>query len=327
MPAKGKDMLTAVLFAVGIILIAAVVAFFGFSEVVNVIASANINYIVLAVLLQIVILFLLAVRLILISRKHDSIGFVDAFKVSMSGMAVSMLTPIAKIGGEPLKIYLLKKKLSGSGATAVIAVDTLAELASSLFVVFLVFVIFAREVPGIIFSSFIVFLVVVAALIVLLLKLLLNPKWMRRLIRWTTKRISRFAHVRKKDYARLFYNAFTVLIRDRKILTSAFGVSFITKLLEFARMWLVFAAIGSLLSWEVIVIVWSVILVLYLVPWLPGSLGLVEFFGTGTLVFFGLTSSAAAGGLLIDRFISYWFVLVLGLLIAAKMQMPKRLRR
>lgn len=320
-------MLTAILFAIGIVLIAAVVAFFGFSEVVSVIAAADINYIILAVLLQIAILLLLAGRLLLISRKYNHLGFRDAFKVSMSGMAVSMLTPIAKIGGEPLKIYLLKKKIGGSKSTAIIAVDTLAELASSLFVVFIVFVMFSREIPGIISSSFIAFLVITAIVIAGMLKLLLNPRWMRRLIRWATRKVSRFAHVRKKDYAELFYNAFRVLLSDRKIIASAFGISFATKLAEFARMWLVFGAIGSFLGWDVIVIVWSVILVLYLVPWLPGSLGLVELFGAGTLVFFGLTSGAAAGGLLIDRFISYWLVLVLGLLITTTVQMPKRLKR
>ncbi|MBS3050618.1 MAG: flippase-like domain-containing protein [Candidatus Aenigmarchaeota archaeon] len=304
-------MLTFLLFAVGIV----VLAFFGLTEVVNVVTSANMEYLALALALQLVILGLLACRLIVISRRHEKLSFFSAFRISMSGMAISLLTPIAKIGGEPLKIYLLrKKKFTGSEATAIIAVDTLAELASSLLVVLFVFVMFAEHVPGVIFSSFVVFLIVV-------------PRWMRKLIRWTARRISRASHARKKDYARLFYNAFNVLIKDRKILAGSFGISFITKLLEFGRMWLVFAAIGSVLSWDVIVIVWSVILVLYLVPWLPGSLGLVEFFGAGTLVFFGLTSSAAAGGLLLDRFISFWFVLILGLLISTTMPLPKRLKK
>ena len=282
----------------------------------------------LAAIVEVSILLLLALRMLVLSRKYEPLGFREAFKISMSGMAVSMITPIAKIGGEPLKIYLLKKnKFNGSEATAVIAVDTLAELASSLLVVFIVFMLFAREIPGVLASSFAVFLVVIAAIVALFLKLLFNPRWMRKLVRWTTKRISRFAHVKKKDYAELFYNAFKVLIRDKSIVSSAFGLSFATKLLEFARMWLVFAAISVFLPADVIVIVWSVILVLYLVPWLPGSLGLVEFFGAGALVFFGLTSSAAAGGLLLDRFISYWLVLVLGLGIMTTMPLPKRLKK
>ena len=41
----------------------------------------------------------------------------------------------------------------------------------------------------------------------------------------------------------------------------------------------------------------------------------------------GVTSGAAAGGLLIDRFISFWFVLIFGLLIATTMKLPKNVRR
>ena len=321
-------MITALLFAIGIVLIAGVVAFFGVNEVLNVIFTANAWYIAAAVIIQAAILLLLAGRLVLIARKHYHIGFIDAFKITLSGMAISMLTPIAKIGGEPLKIYLLKKKkMDGSEATAVIAVDTLAELASSLLMVFIIFMLYARELPAALSSSFIVFLIVVAVIIVGLLKLLLNPRWMRKLVRFASRKISKFAHVKKRDYARLFYNAFQVLIKDKSIIASAFGISFVTKILEFCRMWLVFAAIGVFLPWDVVVIVWSVILVLYLIPWLPGSLGLVELFGAGAFVMLGVTSGAAAGGLLIDRFISFWFVLIFGLLIATTMKLPKNVRR
>ncbi|MFA4819386.1 MAG: lysylphosphatidylglycerol synthase transmembrane domain-containing protein [Candidatus Aenigmatarchaeota archaeon] len=321
-------MITALLFAIGVVLIAGVVAFFGVNEVMSVVFTANTWYIAAAVIIQLAILLLLAGRLVLIARKHEHIGFIDAFKITMSGMAISMLTPIAKIGGEPLKIYLLKKKkMDGSEATAVIAVDTLAELVSSLLMVFIIFMLYARELPGVVSSSFIVFLIVVAVIIVGLLKLLLNPKWMRKLVRFAGRKISKFAHVKKRDYARLFYDAFQVLIKDKSIIASAFGMSFLTKILEFARMWLVFAAIGVFLPWDVVLIVWSVILVLYLVPWLPGSLGLIELFGTGAFVMLGITSSAAAGGLLLDRFISFWFVLIFGMLIVTTMKLPKKVRR
>ncbi|MEK6887431.1 MAG: flippase-like domain-containing protein [Candidatus Aenigmatarchaeota archaeon] len=320
-------MLTKVLFAIGVILIALVMSFFGLKEVVATMMTANIFLITVAVLLQLLILALLALRIILIAKKYGKIGFVEAFKISMAGIAISLLTPIAKIGGEPLKIYLLRKRLGVSKATAVIAVDTIAELVSSLLMIFLVFIIFAKDVPGVIFSSFAIFLVIVAALLLGLLKLLLNPGWMRRIIKWLGRNMVKFAKVNKKDYAKLFYNAFRLLIRDKKIMLYAFGVSFATKIIEFVRMWIVFAAIGIFLPPGVVIILWSVILVLYLVPWLPGSLGLVEFFGTGTLIFFGTASGAAAGGLLIDRFISFWFVLIFGLLIATTMKLPKKVRR
>ena len=319
-------MLTKVLFAIGIVLIALVLSFFGLREVAGVVSTTSLEPLVLAAVLQIVILFLLAFRLMLIAGKYKRLGLPEAFRISMSGMAISMLTPIAKIGGEPLKIYQLKRRMNTPKATAVIAVDTLAELAISLFAVFVIFLIFLNDVPVVIFHSFIVFLVVIAVIIVALLKLFLNPRLTAGIIRWTTRRISRFIRVEKKDYAKLFYSAFRMLIRDKKIMASIFGVSFVIKLIEFARMWLVFAAIGIFLPAQIVMIIWAVVLVLLFVPWLPGSLGLVEFFGTGALIFFGLTSGTAAAGMLIDRFISFWMVLVLGLAILTRVEMPKKLK-
>lgn len=321
-----RDMLTVILFVIGIALTAVVVAFFGFGEVAGVLGNANIFYIILAGVLQVVILLMLALRMQLISRKFGTkVRFLEAFKISMAGIAISLLTPIAKVGGEPLKIYLLKKrsKLEGSKATAVIAVDTLAELVSSLLTVFLIFLLFAKEIPGNIFSSFVIFLVLVTAIIAGLLRVLTDKRLVHRIVEWSSKKIARYSHVKKRDYAKLFYESFTLVLKDVKIVTGAFLLSLLMKIVEFARMWLVFAAIGILLPADVVIILWAVILVLYMVPWLPGSLGLVEFFGAGLLVFFGLTSSAAAGGILIDRLVSFWFVLALGLAIASTMPLPK----
>ncbi len=320
-------MFTALLFLIGIVLIAAVLAFFGINEVFGTVVAANTNLIVFAFAVQVISLLLIVLRLVIIARKYDHLGFKEAFKVSMSGMAISLITPIAKIGGEPLKIYMLKKKYGGSKSTAIIAADTLLELASSLFVVLLVFVIFLKDIPGFLYSSFVAFLIIVGIAIVGLITLMLNKRWMRKLTRFLSRRIGRFAHVRRKDYADMFHKAFLVLVKDKKLVATTFTISLVSKVFEFLRMWLVFAAIGVVLPWHVVPIVWSVILVLYLVPWLPGSLGLVEFFGAGVFVFFGLSTTAAAGGILLDRFISYWFVMILGLFVLTRTGLPKRLRR
>ncbi len=320
-------MLTALLFLVGIVLIGGVMAYFGFNEVLTVMSSADIYYIVIALLLQLGMLLLLAVRFVLISKRYKRVGFWDAFKISMAGTAISLITPIARVGGEPLKIYLLKKKIGGSKASAVVAVDTLSELASSFLVLLFVFIAFFSDIPGSILPSFLVFFVVVAVVLIVMVKMLLSPDLLRRIINWGSQKVSKYTKVDKKDYALLFYKAFRHLLQDEKVVFSALLVSFVAKVLEFARMWFVFAALGVLLPLDVVIIVWAVILVLYLVPWLPGSLGLVEFFGAGAFVLFGIASGVAAGGLIIDRFISFWFVLVIGLFIASTFKVPKEVKK
>ncbi len=321
------NMLTAILFGLGIACVAIVMAFFGFSEVLGVMSTANISYVLIALALQLLVLWLLSLRILFISRKYGRLGMWEAFKISTSGIVISLLTPVAKIGGEPLKIYLLQKKVGGAKATAVVAVDTLAEVISCIAVILLVFIIFAKDIPGNLISSFIAFFFVAAVLLTIFLKFISSPKTMRKVLNWFTKKIKHISNADKEDYAGLFHQAFGLLVKDRKVLTSTVAISFATKAVELIRMWFIFAAIGVVLPGEVIIVVWTVILIMLLVPWLPGSLGIVEFFGTGTLIFFGLTSTTAAAGLLLDRFISFWFVLVLGLVMMSMVEMPKKVKK
>jgi uncharacterized protein (TIRG00374 family) len=320
-------MITALLFGLGVVCVAIVMAFFGFNEVLGVMAGANLSYVIGALVLQIIVLWLLSLRIYFMSRKYGRIGLWEAFKISVTGTVISLLTPVAKIGGEPLKIYLLKKKLGGANATAVVAVDTLSEVISCIAVIFVVFIVFAKDIPGNMFSSFLWFFLVAAILLGLFIKFVTSPKWMNKAIGWVTKKIKRLSNADKEDYAELFHQAFSLLVRDRKVMSFTVSISLLTKIAELTRMWFIFAAIGVILPPEVIIVVWTVILVMLLVPWLPGSLGIVEFFGTGTLIFFGLNSTTAAGGLLLDRFISFWFVLVFGLILMSKIDMPKKMKK
>ena len=59
-------------------------------------------------------------------------------------------------------------------------------------------------------------------------------------------------------------------------------------------------------------IIWAVLLILSMIPWLPGGLGLVEFGGIYVFIMFGIQKGVAASGMFIDRFISFWFIVLLG---------------
>ncbi len=56
-----------------------------------------------------------------------------------------------------------------------------------------------------------------------------------------------------------------------------------------------------------------VILIILFIPWLPGSLGLVEFSGIAAFIAFGITSSVGASAMILDRLLSFWMPLFIGL--------------
>ncbi len=310
-------MLLAALFIAGIALTLATVGFFGVSEVWSVIAGSNMGIVALAVLAQLVSLALLGVRLKVISRKYGGISYWRAFKVMAVSVVTDFLTPVAKVGGEPIKIMMIQKRFGGSRASAIVAIDTLVEVITSLIAVLLILFFLGGKMPPFIATGLFLFVIFVIAAIAIAYQLLTSRHWLRRLINWIVKKISRFKKIEKKDYSVSFIRAVKILAKDKGTMLGAVTISFMQKILEFARIWLVFLAIGIVLPWEIVLIIWAFALVLFLVPWLPGNLGLMEFGTAGALTVLGVTGTVAAGGVLLDRFISFWLVLIIGLAFAS----------
>jgi uncharacterized protein (TIRG00374 family) len=300
------------LFLAGIVLVFFVMSLFDLPAVVRAVASANPLYIAAAAGLQLTALVIQAARARIIGG--FPLGMGKAFRASTSGNFVSLVTPVAKIGGEPLKIYILRNSYGNTKATAVIAVDNLAELLANIIVIVVAVLFFAPTIAPQLTTIFAAFIVIVLLILAGVMKLMLTPSWLKRIVDWFLNRISKYQNVKRRDYARMFYEAFAILLKRKGMMATAVFVSVVIKFIEFGVLWLAFSSIGIALPWREVVILWSIIVVFLFIPWLPGSLGLVEFGATSALVIFGLSSTTAASGILISRFISLWFVLFMGVL-------------
>lgn len=303
---------TLLLLAAGIILTLFVVNLFGLSEVVAALAQANPLFIAAALAVQLAALALYAIRVRIIGGGFLSFG--KAFRVAMSGNLVSLVTPVAKIGGEPLKIYMLRDNYGSSKAAAVIAIDDVVDIIAGIVIVLLTGLLFVPSIVPSMAGVFAIFLVVSVALLLLIIKLLMSPRLLKKMVDWLLDKISK--HPEKKvDHVRMFYEYFRSMLLNRKAtLGVVMLVTFGIKVLEFVVIWLAFASIGVIMPWHEVVLLWSIILVFLFIPWLPGSLGLVEFGASSALIGLGMTSAAAATGTLINRFASLWFVLIVGII-------------
>ncbi|MDI6721302.1 MAG: flippase-like domain-containing protein [Candidatus Aenigmarchaeota archaeon] len=116
-------------------------------------------------------------------------------------------------------------------------------------------------------------------------------------------------------HAHTFENSFRLVLEDKRLMSKGLEISFMIKLLELLRIWVVFSAIGISLPWKTVLIIWSFTLMLLMVPWLPGSLGLFEFGTSSAFILLGIAAPQAAGGVILDRFVSFWFVIFFSLAI------------
>lgn len=300
-------------FLAGLVLVLVVLSYFGLAEIAATLVTTRIDVLLLLIILELAALGMLVLRLKILAYGKGYLPFSRATRVTFSGMFVSMITPMAKIGGEPLKIYMLRNNLGNSNASAVVAIDSFIEVVSSVLVVLAVSLIFFSQLPSAVLSYFFVFLVVSALLIGVLMKILLTPKWLRRIINWFLDRIAHMQDAKRKDYANMFYKSFNSILNDRGVIFGAFAVAIFTKMIEIIKLWLVFFALSSYLPFREAVVVWTIVLVLLFVPWLPGSLGLVEFGAASAFVAFGIAPNIAGSAVVIDRFVSLWLPLFVGL--------------
>lgn len=309
-------MLTLALMAAGVALIIVILGFFGIAEVASLLAAARIELVLLAVALQVVMLLMLTWRMKVLASGQGWLGWRHAFRAVNAGLVVNFLTPIAKIGGEPVKVLMLRQNFGTSKATAIVTMDTLVELFSAFVTVLVIFLFFFNRLPADFALWIGVFLVAVVAAFAALGKIISSPLLIKRIVSWFVRKSAKHKRIEKKDYAALFYDSFKRLFKDKPLMTKVLGISFAMKLLEFARMWLAFLALGFVAPLDVVIIAWAVMLVLFMIPWLPGSLGLVEFGIAAVFVAFAVPQAIAAGGVLLDRFISFWFVLIFGIAVA-----------
>ena len=98
-------------FVVGLIVLAVILVLIGPEQTWLEIKQANPWFFVLAIGMQILSSTTLFVRWrYFINAAGQKVPALKTFLISISGLAVNSITPAARIGGEPLKAFLLKKK-------------------------------------------------------------------------------------------------------------------------------------------------------------------------------------------------------------------------
>ena len=338
------------LFSAGVAGIIAFFYFLGLPQIIEVISHANALMLLASFAMEVMVLLLLGFKLGVIANgqgnlrlvkgrwsagKYKGISFRDVFRANILGMLVSFMTPVARVGGEPVKIMILRKNgINTAASTAIVATDSFTEVFSYYMIVMLsiAFIISTGMLPMAIMVPFITIFIVSSALLVLFFVMCFRYSVLCRVvdfIRWVASRIPRrFSRPEegRTDYAWTFYDTFTLMMTNKLFMLKAFSLSFTVKLLEFLRMYFIFAAFGYDISFVTIVLAWSIMLLVGMIPATPGGMGFVEAGGTYAYILFGIEKSVAGAVVVVDRLFSFWFVMALGMFVMSYDTISKKLR-
>ncbi len=297
----------------GIPLFFGVIFFFGGIKILTVLLSVNPYYFFGAVLVQVFIILLYTLRLkLIVSEQGYNIGFGRILKILSAGMAINQLTPIVKAAGEPVKMhYLSKSGMPGTKAGAAVVVEISSDLISFyvFFILSILFLSFEKYIShDFLYAGGLISILFIAG-IVLSFKFMLNED---KLERFLGRFIFKYFKADAKLSTKVFTSSLRHLFTRRKLGFKIFSISFLCRFLDITRVYLLFEALHFSSPLTFALVMWVVEFMFSMIPWLPGGLGLVEGGTIPFLMLLNISASVSSSLLLLDRFITFWLVILIG---------------
>ena len=299
----------------------------GIDQVIDALKIAKLEFIALAVAMQVFTYYLYTLRWKILNELVDiNVGIKKLLPMILVGLAVNNITPSGRGGGEPVRAYILSREenypMEETFATVVAdrALDT-----------FPFVVLAALTIIGMTFYfNFDLWLLVlmvlaviaIVAILVLLIYMSVNPGFGKRVDGWIIGIVRRFYKKNSEELEEKihgviagFQDTMKMVISNKKVLYYALPLSFIIWIFEIVRVYFVFLAFGAVVSPVVIGEVFILACLAGMIPLLPGGLGAVD----GIMIVFysaaGITASISAAATVIERLISFWMTTILGMVI------------
>lgn len=224
----------------------------GMDSVNLIIQNINFKYLLIYAVITTVAFFPTAWRWKIILKAYKkNVSFLKMMKYTLAGYAVSYVTPSAKVGGEPLRVYMLKKEqdIDMKIGTSSVILDKFIEFVGTAIFGFigLIILFFLPQLPlyaklilaGILIVSFYILFILYYRTVTgkgcfssLFVKLRLNRIFKRknfvRTLKAVEKRMEKFFVEHKREFfmASLTYVVYSVLaILEFKFLLLSFGIN------------------------------------------------------------------------------------------------------
>ncbi len=310
------------LFLVGLIIFLAVFYFIGIEKILYQLSMLNLFYYSISVL---------AVFLTLLCWIFRWKSFIKCcgYKVSnlsllrnlLIGLAVNNVTPVAKIGGEPLRAYLLKEdnKIPIRKGLATIISDLTIEFFVSISMVTLSMLLITLYIqPPLWLSSVLVLFIAVSVLAFGgIFGIYSDKKFVGKILVWFIEKIKKLKTFEKTILRRYrdFQVTFRENLRNRKLFLEAMFYGIMMKVFDILKFVFIFMAIGYPIGILEIVIAVGIAIMLMSIPATPGSLGIWEGGMISTFALIGIPLEIAATAVFLERLIWFWGITVVGAVI------------
>ncbi|ACJ17121.1 hypothetical membrane protein, conserved [Thermococcus onnurineus NA1] len=310
----------------GLLIIALLIEWAGVEEVLDVLKKARLDYFLLAVLAYIAGVFIWALRWRVLLK---SLGINAPFKAILGaifvGIFVNNVTPGARGGGEPIRMYYLSKRSNGAYGPvfATVMADRILDLIPVVIMLMTstiyVYLLGSRSLT----IMLLILDFLLALLIVITLAILLNERRTKKILYWFFNLVSRIMPKRAQKYDEKFIHnievsvpkfqeGFRLLLKDKKTFFLALAYSFVFWFLTILRAYFIFLSINYPIGLMDVMVVQMISIVVGLLSIIPGGAGFIEAINSGVYVLLGIDKNFAVTATLIERVVSYWAPTIFG---------------
>jgi len=305
----------------------------GLQDILNVLKRSDPEIIIIALLLEIVIIGMWTKRWSLILDVIDkSPGFTTLFVMMFTSLFGNNLTPGAA-GGEPMRAYLLSKfeGISFDLAFVSASADRVFE--------FFPFVLVSGVAVYMIYSWHLPFLetLIISLMIIIIMGffgILIYVGVKRDIAERLLLKLARsllpiFVRITKKEitlhyvteqisfYVGRFSTGFATVLQNRQMFILGLSISFMMWGTDMLRMYLCFVAVGSFPPLVPMIIIYTIGILITILPTIPGALGLREATMVALFLVVGVPADIVLAASLIDRLISYLMPTIVGAITTA----------
>ena len=274
-------------------------------------AQLSIVHILLILFLSLLTILIRAVRwqylIEKVSGQRVGLGF--SFLSILAGVAAGSITPSR--AGEVAKPFMLKEHygVRVSKTLGAVVVERGFDLLSLLLFLFLsfAFVDSIGEMRGFSWVFVALFVILVGVLFVFPVSLEKLGNWL--LVRFSPARFcTKLCGLNKEIFSSF------VVVRNVRVLGFIAGSSLLAMLVEFARLYIVFAILGVGVTWWVVVFSLCASVIFGLLTMIPGGIGTTEISMVVIVLALmaGVNGDLARLGVLVDRFFAYYLLIALG---------------
>lgn len=326
-----------IFFIIGLALVIGIFYFIGIDKLINNLVQTNLFLYSIGILSVSMTIFFWCLRWkCFIKFSGYEIKTKKLLENLMIGMAINNLTPVAKMGGEPVRAYLLKKDIKMPvevGLATILADLTIEFLVCLFFVIFsIILATFFIELPVWLSLVLIIFLLLSMVVLGGILGVCSDRNFITKIIRWIVRKIKKIRPFEKKAIMiyRNFQNTFKKSFRNKKLLFKATFFGIIMRLFDVIKYVFIFMALGYQINLITTFIAIGIGIILMSIPSTPGSLGIAEVGMISTFTLLGVPIHISTAGVFLERLIWFWGTSIVGTLIGirkgVKLDMENKLK-